>query len=539
MASVITANSGGLFFTADTSNNIEISSTQVNVTSNLNVTGNVTSNNTITNRTYGSNNNGDPIIIIKNAAVSNALTFNPNEGNNLIHFYGNGTIQASGNVLASNFTSTGNANVGNIGTTGLIATGVSNLGAVGNVIITGGSNGQVLTTNGSGNLSWTTVSGGGGSNIANGNSNVNIPAANGNVNISAVGNANILVVTGTGVNVAGTGDFSGNLTANTITLGNGTGGNISNANVISANTITLGNGTGGNISNANVISANTVNIATTLNVAGVSNLGAVGNVIITGGSNGQVLTTNGSGNLSWTTVSGGSSNISNGTSNVSISTSGGNVTVGVAGNANILTITGTGANITGTLQVTGNTRFGSGSGALQVGNNTRLNTSSNPNTYYTQASDYHVMYQNNFIGFFIGNLGSSGNITAVGPNAGGTSAQGVSIGANAYVDSLDPDTFQRVPAMALGANSYAVAKAIAIGSNARSTSTNHQLQVMLGFNARAGANNTMVFNATGTDLYGNTANSLTVAPVRAVTDVTGFKVMYYNPTTKEVVYYNV
>lgn len=108
MASTITANSNGLFFTADTSSNIEISSTQVNVTSNLNVTGNVTSNNTITNRTYGSNNNGDPIIIIKNAAVSNALTFNPNEGNNLIHFYGNGTIQASGNVLANNFASTGN-----------------------------------------------------------------------------------------------------------------------------------------------------------------------------------------------------------------------------------------------------------------------------------------------------------------------------------------------------------------------------------------------------------------------------------------------
>ena len=49
------------------------------------------------------------------------------------------------------------------------------------------------------------------SGIANGNSNVNIPAANGNVNISAVGNANILVVTGTGVNVAGTLDASGNV----------------------------------------------------------------------------------------------------------------------------------------------------------------------------------------------------------------------------------------------------------------------------------------------------------------------------------------
>jgi hypothetical protein len=37
------------------------------------------------------------------------------------------------------------------------------------------------------------------SSISNGNSNVSIPAANGNVNISSAGNANILVVTGSGV----------------------------------------------------------------------------------------------------------------------------------------------------------------------------------------------------------------------------------------------------------------------------------------------------------------------------------------------------
>jgi hypothetical protein len=39
--------------------------------------------------------------------------------------------------------------------------------------------------------------------LVNGNSSVSIPAANGNVNISAVGNANVLQVTGTGINVTG------------------------------------------------------------------------------------------------------------------------------------------------------------------------------------------------------------------------------------------------------------------------------------------------------------------------------------------------
>jgi hypothetical protein len=70
-----------------------------------------------------------------------------------------------------------------------------------------------------------------------------------------------------------------------------------------------------------VTMANVANVATTkttsfyangladlpgnLNVAGTSNLGAVGNVIITGGTANYVLSTNGSGNLSWVAQSGG------------------------------------------------------------------------------------------------------------------------------------------------------------------------------------------------------------------------------------------
>jgi hypothetical protein len=45
-------------------------------------------------------------------------------------------------------------------------TGTVTLGAVGDVRITGGSLGQVLTTNGAGVLSWTTASGGGVSNLS-------------------------------------------------------------------------------------------------------------------------------------------------------------------------------------------------------------------------------------------------------------------------------------------------------------------------------------------------------------------------------------
>jgi len=119
-----------------------------------------------------------------------------------------------GNALISGTVYTASQpNITSVGTlTGLTSTGTINLtgasnvalGPVGNVRITGGSNGQYLQTDGSGILSWSTVASGSTSNISNGNSNVNIPSSNGNVNISAVGNANILVITGTGANITGT-----------------------------------------------------------------------------------------------------------------------------------------------------------------------------------------------------------------------------------------------------------------------------------------------------------------------------------------------
>ena len=154
--------------------------------------------------------------------VKNGLT----TGNIALH-------SANANVQANYF-------LGNIS-----VTSSANLGAVGNVIITGGTGGYVLQTDGTGNLSWASQ-GSGSPSISNGNSNVNIPSANGNINFSSAGNANVAVITGTGVNVAGT-----------------------------------------------------------LNITGQSNLGAVGNVKITGGTANYLLSTDGSGNLSWTAAPAG------------------------------------------------------------------------------------------------------------------------------------------------------------------------------------------------------------------------------------------
>ena len=174
----------------------------------------------------------------------------------------NVTGQVANALIAGTVTTSAQPDITSVGTlTGLTSNGTVNfvgasnvsLGAIGNVKITGGTSGQYLITDGAGNLSFTTLSVSS-SSISNGNSNVNIPAANGNVNISSAGNANVVVVTGTGVNVAGT-----------------------------------------------------------LNVTGVSNLGPASNVKITGGTNGYVLSTDGVGNLSWVAQSngGGSSNAAN------------------------------------------------------------------------------------------------------------------------------------------------------------------------------------------------------------------------------------
>ena len=122
--------------------------------------------------------------------------------------------------------------------------------------------------------------------FANGTSNVRMPAAAGNINLSVGGTANVLVVTGTGINVSGTLNIgtgnanvgnlgvTGNLIAGNL-LGPLANGN-SNVNIPAAN----GNVNISASGNANIIivTGTGVNVAGTLNTgssnANVGNLGA-------------------------------------------------------------------------------------------------------------------------------------------------------------------------------------------------------------------------------------------------------------------------
>ena len=299
-----------------------------------------------------------------------------------------------------------------------VVTTDANLGALGNVTITGGSNGQAIITDGNGNLTFGSVISNSAApmpyNIPNGNSYIvnqnfqglfNYPITiDGELEVDGilieVGDASGGNGTPGGSNTQiqynDSGVFGGNSafvfnesTGNVTLTGNLIGGNTVSATYLVGdggfltNVTATGNtaatqlqngtslvnfvGSGGNIlmqvggvPNVFVASANGV-VVSDIIVQGTTELGAVGNVSILGGTNGYVLQTNGSGGLSWVAQSGGGgggSNIANGTSNVTIATSGGNVTTSVNGTSNVLVVTATGANITGTANVTGNITAG-------------------------------------------------------------------------------------------------------------------------------------------------------------------------------------
>ena len=252
-------------------------------------------------------------------------------------------------VLNSSLTSVGTLNT-------LTVAGVTNLGANGNVRITGGLSGQVLTTNGSGNLSWSTPASGGASNmIANGTSNVVAPTTNGV--IQSYVNGNLVWY-------------------------------VNASNFAMATTLLAGNGA--NI-NGNVNLNPTGAIGQSINLNGPTKV-AVANMSITGGTAGQVLTTNGSNVLSWTTVSGGTSNtIVNGTSNVRIGTANGAVTIAASGTTMVV--------VSNTVVTMTNVSVGSN----VVTNN--LNANVNITTANLTVSD-------------LTNLGEVGNVTITGGSNG-------------------------------------------------------------------------------------------------------------------------
>jgi len=496
----VVANGNITMSSAGNANIVIVTGTGMNIAGTLNATGNTTLGNLVTSGSGGNITNanvisGNTFIASGNITAGNittgggtggnitganvisanivTATISANLGNSVTanFFIGSGanlTSLPAGNISGQvanaliagtvytnaqpNITSTGTlVNLTVSGNVALSGANVS-LGAVGNLKITGGTANYVLQTDGAGNLSW--AAGASGSNISNGNSNVNIPAANGNVNISSAGNANILIITGTGANITGYANVSGNLSVGNITTGGGTGGNISGANVISANIVNatlsanLGNsvtanyfiGSGANLTSlpagnisgqvANALISGTVYTNAQPNITSVgtlSSLAVTGNITSGNANLGNLVTANffsGNGSLlTGITVSAGNS-IVNGNSNVSV-VANGNITLSSAGNANIIVVTGTGANVTGTLNVTGNTTVANLSTSGSGGNISNVNVIS-ANTFIASGNITANNINTTGSGGNIGNANvisantftASGNITAGNANLG-------------------------------------------------------------------------------------------------------------------------
>jgi hypothetical protein len=105
------------------------------------------------------------------------------------------------------------------------------------------------------------------------------------------------------------------------------------------------------------------------------------------------------------------------------------------------------------------------------------------------------------IGFGAGTGGAANNSIAIGNNAtasGGSGFNGIVIGTNAMT----------------------VGNSIALGAYSNSTIQNN-----------------IVINASGSNLYANTANALFIKPVRTVNSTAGLNQLYYNSTTGEIVVY--
>ena len=323
------------------------------ITGNLTVTGTTTTvNSTVTQIS-------DPIVELGGGANGAALATNDGkERGQLLHYYDGGvkdafmgwmntnkefTFASNVSVTDNNVTVTtlgkikaGDANLGNAVTsnyfigngsllTGVTATAIDAANITGTTLASGIVNSS-LTSVGTltslavtGNITAGNVAGGNlvSANYISGNGSLLTSITGANVT-GQVGNALVAgtVYTAAQPNITSVGTLTSLAVTGNLSAGNVNGGNLVTANFFTGNGSLLTSITGANVSGqvGNALISGTVytnaqpNITSVgtlanLTVSGVTTLGAVGNVKITGGSADYVLKTDGTGNLSWTAMS--------------------------------------------------------------------------------------------------------------------------------------------------------------------------------------------------------------------------------------------
>ena len=244
--------------------------------------------------------------------VRNNLTSNAN-----IVFFNTSTKELT---YANTISLAGNANVGNLGTNRVIATGnISGTQLISN-IATGTAPLVVTSTTQVANLNVataglatfaTTANSVAGANVSGPVSYAAVANSVAGANVSGtVANATYAVTSGTANSVAGA-NVSGTVANATYAVTSGTANSVAGANV--SGTVANANyaAYAGNVTIAGQSNITSVGTLTGLTSNGIVNftntsnvtLGAVGNLHITGGNANDILQTNGSGNLSWANVS--------------------------------------------------------------------------------------------------------------------------------------------------------------------------------------------------------------------------------------------
>jgi len=250
--------------------------------------------------------------------------------------------------------------------------------------------------------------------------------------------------------------------------------------------------------------ANSLLSAGNVSVSGVSNLGSVSNVKISGGTANYVLSTDGASNLSWVAQTGG----------------------GGGGNTDW-------ANI-------GNISNAYGPTSVIIGQNAGLTSAANNSIAIGKQAGEYSQSESIAIGVAAGRVQGAASI-AIGTNAGqinpgtpgfGTIAMGFSAGQRGQGDG----------AVAIGLNagmdafgfSPQSAYSVAIGTEAGVGGAGIN-SVSIGYRASYTPANTIFLNATGYNQNPTNTDSFYVAPIRNDTSNTANS-LYYNTTTKEVTY---
>ena len=267
--------------------------------------------------------------------------------------------------------------------------------------------------------------------IANGTSNVNIPALNGNINTSVAGNANILIVTGTGANVTGTFNATGNAVVGNISATNL--GNISTIN-IDGNVSNVLRGDGTFAADSDTAYGDS-NVVTLLNAFGSNTITTTGLITGDGGGISNVVAANISGTINLATFAGTANAVA-----------GANVSgeVGFAAVANSVTL----ANVSGAGNIA-SINIDGAAGNVLYGNGAFAPVSATTAQTVTTAAQPNITSTGTLTG-----LNVNGTITAVGitANTGVIAGDGSGLSAIAGANVTGAVTFAGTANAVAGAN---------------------------------------------------------------------------------------